>query len=359
MTWNGWPASTDSKRPGTPRTDSRPCRIAVVADSERSCRVQRAERVLDVEAPPEPHVDTVERARIGRSERDRLGKLLRQPAPVLVADVHDGKRPRIGEEQLPLRLEVRLHVAVEVQVVLAEIREHQRREADAVEPVEDGRVRRGLHRARAVAGVEHLAEHPLQVDRLGRGAHDTAPLAADPRLDRPEQAGTPPRGCEDREQEEARRRLAARTGDADHLELPRRLAEEHIRSRSHRRARVADDDLRHGQVECALDDERDGPALHCLRREVVAVGTRARHGEEERARTDRTGVVGEIAHLDRWAPEHLHRLERCDEALQIHLGRECTREGSGYLILRSGGTSRYWRSKDAICSNAGAATRPP
>ncbi len=288
-----------------------------------------------------------------------LRQLLRQPAPVLVADVHDRERLRIREEQLPLRLEVRLHVPVEVQVVLAEIGEHQHGEADAVEPVEDGRVRRGLHRARAVAGVEHLAEHPLQVDRLGRGANDTAPLAADPRLDRPEQAGTPPRGSEDREQEEARRGLATRAGDADDLKLARRLAEEHVGSRSHRRADVADDDLRHGQVERALDDERDRPALHCLRREVVAVGTGARHGEEERARTDRSGVVGEIAHLDRWAPEHLDRLERCNEALQVHLGRECTREGSGYLILRSGGTSRYWRSKDAICSNAGAATMPP
>ena len=38
------------------------------------------------------------------------------------------------------------------------------------------------------------------------------------------------------------------------------------------------------------------------------------------------GVVGEIAHLDRRAPEHLQRLERCDEALQVHRGRECTRE---------------------------------
>ena len=116
------------------------------------------------------------------------GQLLRQPAPVLVADVHDRERPRLGEEEPPLRLEVRLHVAVEVEVVLAEIREHEHGEADAVEPVEDGRVRRRLHRARAVAGVEHLAEQPLQVDRLGRRAHDAAPLAADPRLDRPEQA---------------------------------------------------------------------------------------------------------------------------------------------------------------------------
>ena len=157
------------------------------------------------------------------------------------------------------------------------------READAVEPVEDGRVRRGLHRARAVAGVEHLAEHPLQVDRLGRRPHDTAALAADPRLDRPEQARAPPRGRENREQEEARRRLSARAGDADDLELAGRLAEEDVRRRSHRRTRVADDDLRHGHVERALHDERDRPALDRLGREVVAVGARA-PGRRRRAR---------------------------------------------------------------------------
>ncbi len=158
------------------------------------------------------------------------------------------------------------------------------READAVEPVEDGRVRRRLHRARAVAGVEHLAERPLQVDRLGRRPHDAAPLAADPRLDRPEQPRPPTGGGEDREQEEARRRLAARAGDADDLELAGRLAEEHVRRGSHRRARVAHDDLRHGQVERALDDERDRSVLDRLRREVVAVGALAGHGEEEARR---------------------------------------------------------------------------
>ena len=104
---------------------------------------------------------------------------------------------------------------------------------------------------------------------------------------------------------------------------------------------------------------RNGTALDRLGREVVAVRALARDGEEQGAGHHGTGVVGEIQDLDRWASEHLHRLERRDEALQIHLGRECTGEGSAYLSRRFGGTSRYWRSKEAICSNAGAATVPP
>jgi hypothetical protein len=120
----------------------------------------------------------------------------------------------------------------------------------------------------------------------------------------------PTRRGEDREQEEARRRLAARPRDADDLELAGRLAEEDVGRGRHRRARVGDDELRHRQVERPLHDEGDRAPLHRLRREVVAVGALTGNGEEETARRDRARVVRKIAHLDRMAPEHLRRLER-------------------------------------------------
>ena len=72
-----------------------------------------------------------------------------------------------------------------------------------------------------------------------------------------------------------------------------------------------------------LHDESDRTSLHRLGSEVVAVGAPAADGEEEGAGRDRAGVVGEIAHLDRRASKHLHRLERCQEALQVHPS-ECT-----------------------------------
>jgi hypothetical protein len=122
----------------------------------------------------------------------------------------------------------------------------------------------------------------------------------------------------------AGRGLAARACDAHDLELLRRLAEEHVGGGSHRRPRIADDDLRHRQVELAFDDERDRSALDRLRRKVVPVGVLAGHGEEDRAAGDPARVVGEIQHLDRRASQHLHGLERWDEALQVH-PPECTR----------------------------------
>src|SRR5581483_2487678 len=263
-------------------------------------------------------VDAVERRRVLGAVADSVRQLRREAPAVLVADVDDRDRRRLREEESPLRLEVRLHVAVEVEVVLAEVREDEDAEADAVEPVEDGRVRRSLHRARTVAGIEHLTEGPLQVDRLGGRPDDAATLAADARLDRPEQARPPAGGGEDGEEEERRGRLAARAGDADDLELARRLAEEDVRRRRHRGAGVADDDLRHVELERPLDDERDGAVLDRLLREVVPVRPLPGDAEEDVSPRDGPRVVGEIDHLDRRAPEHVHRLERYDEARQIH-----------------------------------------
>ena len=77
---------------------------------------------------------------------------------------------------------------------------------------------------RAVAGVEHLAEEPLQVDRLRRRPLDAAALAADPRLDRPDEARPAAGGGEDREEQHRRRRLAVRAGDAGDLRAPRSAA---------------------------------------------------------------------------------------------------------------------------------------
>jgi hypothetical protein len=74
-------------------------------------------------------------------------------------------------EQPSLGLEIPLHRLVEVEVILREVGERERPEANPLEPVELGPMRRRLHHAAAVAGVEHRAEGALEVDRLRRSAH--------------------------------------------------------------------------------------------------------------------------------------------------------------------------------------------
>ena len=164
-------------------------------------------------------------------------ELVREPPPPLVADVDRGRRRRRAGEEPSLRVEVVVHRPVQVEVVLAQVREHERVEADAVEPAQRRAVRARLDGRAAVAGVEHLAEEPLQVDRLGRRERRGPALAADLPLDGPDEPGPTARGLEDRAQQKRGRRLPVRPRDAGELELLRRLAEERVGGDRHRLAR--------------------------------------------------------------------------------------------------------------------------
>ena len=106
------------------------------------------------------------------------------------------------------------------------------------------RMRRRLHRTRAVAGVEHLAEQPLEVDRLRRRPPHAAPLAADARARPCRAARAGGRGGEDRVEQERRRRLPARARHAGDLQRLRRPPEELVGGDGHRGAGVGDDELR-------------------------------------------------------------------------------------------------------------------
>jgi hypothetical protein len=210
---------------------------------------------------------------------------------------------------------------VEVEVVLAEVREDERVEAHPVEPVQLRCVRGRLERDAAVAGVEHLPEGALQVDRLGCRAHDAAGLAADARLDRAEQPRSPARGGEHGVEQERGRRLAVRPGHARDLELARRLPEERVGCNGHCRPGVRDDQLRHGDVQLPLDHQRGGAGGDRLRRELVPVRALARVAEEQRAVADGASVVGKVDDLDRPSAHDLARRERRDERVQLHRAR--------------------------------------
>ena len=243
-------------------------------------------------------------------------------------------------------------------MILAQIREHERVEADAVEPVQDRSMRGRFQRDAAVAGVEHLAERALEVDRLGRRADDRANLTADPALDRAEQAGTAPGGLEHRVEEEGGRGLAARAGDAGDLELARRLAEEDVGRGRHRGPGRRDDELRDVRLDGTLDDQDDGAVRHRLHGVVMTVRPLAGYGEESGARRDRTCVVRKIPHLDGvGAAENRLRCKRGYKAPELHGGeRYRVAEPSG---VASGAISSSTRLERAMSENAGAATTPP
>ena len=130
---------------------------------------------------------------VSRRRADPSAQLGREPGAVGVVDVHDrgpGAPPR--HEQRPLRLEVLLHVAVEVEVVLGQVGEHGDREPDPGGSVEGQRVRGDLHRAGPVARLEHPAKGRLEIDRLRRRPLDLLLDPTDHLLDGPEEPGPDP-----------------------------------------------------------------------------------------------------------------------------------------------------------------------
>ena len=254
----------------------------VVVDPERARGRRGDMRVGAVERAAQPQLRVERRRRI---DEDRVRQLGGEPAAVVVADVDDGAVGLV--EEPPLGREVLLHGAVEVEVVLAQVREHEHREARAVEPPLHLGDRRRLHRDDRVAGVEHRAKEPLQVDRLRCVQVRREPLGADPPLDVRQQPRPPARGFEDR--------VAGSTSSSSCppcRSRPRRRAPASGRRRTrpprrHGVPRVRDDELRHRNVELPLDDERDGAARDRLAARGRAVARRP--GTQKKSAPGATG----------------------------------------------------------------------
>ena len=103
-----------------------PAPHSIGVDPEGPCGGDRAGRVLAIEAAAQPKVG----AEVIRSgEGDRLRQLGGQTPPPLVPDV-DYRDVRLVEQRA-LRGEVRIHRAVEVEVVLGQVREDEHAEARA------------------------------------------------------------------------------------------------------------------------------------------------------------------------------------------------------------------------------------
>ncbi len=91
-----------------------------------------------------------------------------QPAAGVVLHAHHMGAGSAVEEPL-LDREVLLHVGVEVEMVLGEVREGTDRESDVVGSMKRQGVRGDLHRHQLDPGVGHLPKQPLQVAGLWGG----------------------------------------------------------------------------------------------------------------------------------------------------------------------------------------------
>ena len=289
-----------------------------VVDAERPGDGDGRERVGDVEAPAQrgaqvqpraPAVDDGEvRALEARAHVDgahvgvaldghgrdvHLGGQARAPGVVDVDDPHT----RAGLEEPALGEEVLLHRRVEVEMVLAEVREHRDGPVDRVRAVQLQRVAGDLHRAGGVAAVGHLGERGLEVDGLRRRAREGPLAARDDALHGPQQRGAAAGALQQLADEERGGRLAARPGDADDVQPGAGIAVEPRGDGRHRGADVVDLHLGHAEPERVVDDQRHGAVGDRLGREVVPVTREAAHAEEQRAGLHAASVVREARDL--------------------------------------------------------------
>ena len=175
----------------------------------------------------------------------------------------------------------------------------------------------------SIARLDHAPEGRLQVDRLGRRALDRLLDAADDPLHGPEQPGLDPGALEDVADQERRRRLPVRPGDADDPQLVGRLAAKARRRVCHRGAGVAHDRLGDERLELepALDHDRSRAGLDGVGRELVAVGGEPGDAEEEDARARLTTVVGEACDVGVGIADDLDHVGPGEQLAKLHRGR--------------------------------------
>ena len=137
-----------------------------------------------------------------------------------------------------------------------------------------------------------------------------------------------------------------------------REAEERVGGEPHRLAGVRDEELRHLELERALDDERDRAARDGVRREVVAVRAEAGHADEERPRRHAARVVREIGDVDGGGVQRAGRPHGALKSLELdgpmvppYSAAELASSGT------SGETWRYWSAKRMMSAEGGRGDR--
>jgi hypothetical protein len=181
---------------------------------------------------------------------------------------------------------------VEVQVVAAEVGEPGGGEPHAADPAQHQGVARDLHDDGGDPGPGHGGQELVQRRRL-RGGPDAGEgrlrggavggAAAGARLHRADQPGAQPCGGEARLDQIGGRGLAVGAGDAQHGQLPARLAVHAVGNEAEHRARVVDDADRQARGRGRLPagrigEDGDGATPCGVRGEPRAVCPGARQG---------------------------------------------------------------------------------
>ena len=216
---------------------------------------------------------------VGHMRNRHVAQQLRRP---LVIGVNGGIFRHAGGEERLFALEVVLHRAEIVQMVLAEVSVAAALERHAVQPVHIQRVRRHLHDDHLHACLHHLVQVAHEVNRIGRGLAGRDVLLADHVARRADQPALEARLFADRLDHVAGRRLALRAGDAHEAHFPLRMIKERLADSRHCRAAIAHQHLRHVHiVQEAFHYQCHAAILHRLRGILMRIKMCAGKAEED------------------------------------------------------------------------------
>ena len=255
---------------------------------------------------------------------------------------------------------------MKVEVVAREVGEHDGVELDAGAAVEGQGVRGDLERARLVAGVDHLAEHALQVERLGgRELHGSARSPPMRLTTVPSRPLGRPAAAIDAGHEVGRRRLAVGAGDA-RARAGRATGRPYQRAAMSAMARRTDGTMTCGdrRAGVALADQRAGAGGDGRRGEGVAVDAEPGDAKEKRAVGDVTRVVGEAPDDGGRVAAHRGAGDPAGPARQAPSPRilsdpSATASAAPPPPAGHGAISRCCSAKRMIFCTAGAAMSPP
>ena len=217
-----------------------------------------------------------------------------------VVGVDHGRAPglrRPGEEfeESALGATVLGQGAMEVEVVLRQVREDRDVEREAVHARERQGVRGHLHGDAADPALAHERQHGAELERAGGRLTRRPALGPEHVLDGADDAGREPSRAQQRLDEIRGGRLAVRPGDPDEQQLARGMTVERVRQPRERLARRGHEHLSDGHAgeRFALRDDQRRSPTDCLGDEATRILSEPRHRDEAAARLDPSRVVGD------------------------------------------------------------------
>ncbi|MPM66130.1 hypothetical protein SDC9_113037 [bioreactor metagenome] len=210
----------------------------------------------------------------------------------LVVQIEDGNVALI--EKQPLGPSVFLHRAVVIQMILGQVGENARREADAVHPVQGKGVGGDLHHQMGTACVRHTPAQSLDFIGFGGGALSRKGLRADHILvgaDKPHLG--PYRALQHGFDEVGGGCLPVGAGDTHGNKAPGGMTEPVGREDGEGRARVCGGHPGAFPLRLFFTQHGHGAQVHGLVDKLMPVGLISGQGHKESARRHRTGIIAQ------------------------------------------------------------------